>query len=58
MELRDGPRENPVQYIAARSITVAFPKAVIESNQDLDDYVTAVKSAYDTELKRNKRITL
>ncbi len=58
LEMKDGTAAKPAQYVAARSIQVLFPKAVIESERDLDDYLAAVKAAYGAELKRNKRITL
>lgn len=56
--LKDGTAAKPAQYVAARSIQVAFPKAVLESEQDLDDYLAAFKAAYAAQLKQNKRITL
>lgn len=57
-ELKDGIAAQPAQYVAARSIQVSFPKAVLESEKDLDDYLAAVKAAYGAPLKQNKRITL
>lgn len=51
-------KETPVQYVAARSLRIPFTKAVLESEQDLEDYLAALKSAYATELRANKRITL
>ena len=56
--LKDGAPAKPAEYIAARSIQVPFPKAIIESQQDLDDYLAAFKAAYAAQLKQNKRITL
>jgi len=57
--LKDGAAAaKPAQYVAARSIQVSFSKAIIESEQDLDDYVAAVRAAYGAELKKSKRITL
>lgn len=47
-----------VQYIAARSIPVAFAKGVIETQTDLDTYLAAVGKAYAAELENHKRITL
>jgi hypothetical protein len=55
---KSGEAEKPAQYVAARSITVTMPKSVIESEQDLDEYLASVRKAYLAELKRNKRITL
>jgi hypothetical protein len=56
--MKDGMAAKPAQYVAAKSIPVAFPKAVIESEPDLDAYLAAVKAAYGAQLKDNKRITL
>lgn len=47
-----------VQYIAARSIPVAFAKGVIETQADLDAYLAALGKAYAAELENHKRITL
>ena len=55
---KDGKAAPPAQYVAATSLRVSFPKAVIESEQDLDSYLAAVRAAYAAELKKNKRITL
>ncbi len=57
-KMKDGPKEAPIQYIAARSIQVSFAKPVLETEQDLADYLTAVKAAYSAKLKQNNRITL
>jgi hypothetical protein len=58
LEMKDGTAAKPAQYLAARSIQVSFPKAVIESEGDLEDYLAAVEAAYGAELKKNIRITL
>ena len=55
---KSGETEKTAQYVAARAITVATKKSVIETEQDLDDYLASVRAAYLAELKRNKRITL
>jgi hypothetical protein len=46
------------QYVAARSIAVVPPKAVIETEQELDEYLAAVKKAFAAELRKGRRITL
>jgi hypothetical protein len=46
------------QYVAARSITVVPPKSVIETEQELDEYLAAVKTAFAAELHKGRRITL
>lgn len=48
----------PAEYVAARSIGVTAPKPVIETEQDLDEYLGAVRAAYLAELRRNRKITL
>ena len=53
-----GSGEPAVQYIAARSIPVAFAKGVIETQPDLDAYLAALGKAYAAELEAHKRITL
>jgi predicted transcriptional regulator len=34
------------------------PKAVIETEQELDEYLAAVKKAFAAELRKGRRITL
>jgi hypothetical protein len=58
LALKDGIPAQPVQYVAARSIQVIFPKGVLESEADLEAYVAALKKAYAQELNQNNRITL
>lgn len=53
-----GGAAKPKQYVAARSITVSPPKAVLETEEDLDQYLAAVRAAYLEELRRDRRITL
>jgi hypothetical protein len=54
----DTPKPKPAEYVSANSIPVAFGKAVIESEADLDAYLAALKAAYAAELQKNRRITL
>ena len=56
--MKDGAPAKPVEYVAARSIQVPFSKTVIETEEDLDAYLAALKKAYVEELRANKRITL
>jgi hypothetical protein len=48
----------PAEYVSADTITVAFDKAVIETDADLEAYLAALKTVYSDELKKNRRITL
>ena len=57
-ELKEGKVSKPVEYIAAQNIAVPFSKVVIESEQDLDDYLDSLRAVYIAQLKQNKRITL
>lgn len=50
--------EAPAQYIAARSVKVAFNKAYLETDTDVKDYVEKLREAYLAEVKAKKRITL
>lgn len=52
------PKPKPAEYVSANSIPVAFGKAVLESDADLDAYLAALRAAYAAELARNRRITL
>lgn len=56
--INEGKTTPPVEYVGARNISISFPKAVIESQQDIEDYLAAVRAAYAAELQKNKRITL
>ena len=55
---KGGDAEKAAQYVAARSITFTTPKSVLETEQDLEEYLAAIRTAYLAEIKRNKRITL
>ena len=48
-----GPR-----IVTSGSISVTFPKVAIESDEDLDAYLEAVRKAYGEVLKDNGKITL
>jgi len=50
--------EAPAQYVAARSVKVAFDKAYLETTQDVDDYTKKLREAYLAEVNAKKRITL
>jgi len=52
------PKAKPAEYVSANSIPVAFGKAVLESDADLDAYLAALRAAYAAELQKNRRITL
>ena len=53
-----GETEKPAQYVTAQTIPVEFTKKTIESSEDLDAYLNALRSAYSKELDSNNRITL
>lgn len=53
-----GETEKPAQYVTAQTIPVEFTKRTIESSEDLDAYLNALRSAYSKELDSNNRITL
>lgn len=55
---KPGGGARPAEYVAARSIAVTAPKAVIETERELDEYLAAVRAAYLAELRMNRRITL
>lgn len=57
-EEKGGVSEDAAKYVARRNIKVPFTKPVIESEEDLDEYLAVVRSAYLTELRNNSRITL
>jgi hypothetical protein len=46
------------EYVSARLIPIAFNKAILESETDLEAYLAAVRKAYAEELKKKRRITL
>jgi hypothetical protein len=46
------------EYVTARKISVAFEKTVLESEEDLTAYLDALRKAYTTTIRSNKRITL
>jgi hypothetical protein len=46
------------QYVSCGLIAVDFKKPIIETIEDLDAYLEAVKKAYSQELKSNRKITL
>jgi hypothetical protein len=48
----------PVQYVAARLIPIVFDKAILETEEDIEAYMAALKKAYATALREGKRITL
>lgn len=54
-EMKDGP---PVQYLSARLIPIVYSKAILESEDDLDAYLVAVKKTCAQELKSKRRIML
>lgn len=45
-------------YVAAQKITVTYGKRVLETEADLDAYLSALRTAYSAELQAKKRITL
>jgi len=51
-------RDEPVQYVSAKLIPLVFDKVILETNDDLDTYLAALKKAYAAELQKKKRITL
>lgn len=53
-----GVQDEPYQYVSASSITVDFQKSTLETTDDLDAYLAAIRHAYDAELQKRKRITL
>jgi predicted transcriptional regulator len=50
-----GPK---VVYVRRTSVEVTFTKSTLETEQDVEDYVSILKQAYIKQIKENKRITL
>lgn len=53
-----GVEEPASRYIPGRAIEVAYTKTAIESEDDLNEYLEAIRSAYLAELKERRKITL
>jgi hypothetical protein len=53
-----GPAAAEVRYIPAGGIRVRSPKAVLESAEDLEAYLAALRVAYTEQIEAGKRITL
>lgn len=53
-----GVEEPASRYIPGRAIEVAYTKTAIETEDDLNEYLEAIRTAYLAELKEKRKITL
>ncbi|MBC6992229.1 BREX system P-loop protein BrxC [Hymenobacter sp. BT491] len=51
-------QESKVEYVQRTKVEVSFKKSTLETEQDVEDYVSILKQAYIKQIKENKRITL
>lgn len=54
----EGVEEPAAKYVARRSVNIAFSKATIETEDDLNEYLEAIRTAYLAELREKRKITL
>ncbi len=54
----EGVEEEAAKYISKQSIQISFEKNTIETEGDLEAYLDAVRTAYSSALKENKKINL
>lgn len=50
--------EPKVEYVSRRTIPVPFEKAWLADEQDIEDYLAALREAYRTEIKNGRRIQI
>ena len=47
-----------VEYISSHNISVAFSKSLLSNEQDVDNYLKALRKAYISEIKTGKRVQI
>jgi energy-coupling factor transporter ATP-binding protein EcfA2 len=45
-----------VTYVSARALDIDYPKATVESTQDIDDYLASIRSALESALQSGKKV--
>jgi hypothetical protein len=53
-----GVEEQASRYISSNALTISYLKTAIETEDDLNDYLEAIRTAYMAELQDKRKITL